>query len=393
MKNVDVINSISNFEPKSMKNYFPIGWKKAINDKVWDFDDNEYIDFTSTIFVQNVGHSNPRVKKYLKEQIDSDLLHTYTFASESKEKYLKRLIDVTPDFCEKAFLLSSGTEATEAAVKLMRAYTGKKKIISIKGSMHGRTMAAELMKGSNIWQQNDFINIPYPEKENSFKEEINKLQVSEIAGIILESYRGWDAKFFSKTFIEDVKKFAKAWNICICFDEVQAGMYRTGKLFAFEHYDIEPDLVCIGKGFGGGLPLSGVFGRKKILDVPNAGDMSSTHSANPLVCAAGLAVLDEISTIKKHLKPKERFFEMVINDFFDRFSIVQDVNITGLVSGIILSNETIANKVCDGCLRNGLLLVHTGKGSIKLGPPLTIETNNLIMGLKILEEVLSENCN
>lgn len=181
MNENDIVSLIETFEPRSMQNFYPIVWKFAKRDIVTDINNKKYIDFTSTIFVQNFGHSNPRVKKYLIKQIKSNLLHTYTFAHESRAKFLEKLINLCKPYAEKAFLLSSGTESTEAAVKLMRLYGKKinpnrKKIVSFEGAMHGRTMAASLMKHTLEYNHEDFIRLSYPTENSSFEEDIkNKI--------------------------------------------------------------------------------------------------------------------------------------------------------------------------------------------------------------------------
>jgi 4-aminobutyrate aminotransferase-like enzyme len=391
MNEKEIVETIQNYEPRSINTTLPIVWKSAKNDIVTDINGKKYIDFTSTIFVQNAGHSNARVKRYLHKAIDSNLLHTYMFPHELRAKFVSKLIDMTPDFCEKAFLLSSGTEATEAAVKLMRLYgndAGKTKIVSFKGAMHGRTMAAELMKGTGIYESTDFINLPYPPTDNIFL----WLNPKDIAGIMIESYRGWNAEFMPIKFIKNLFDFARKNVILIGFDEVQAGICRTGKLFAYEHYGVEPDLICIGKGIGGGMPLSAVLGRAKILDRPSVGDMSSTHSGNPLCCAAGLAVLEEIeskSLIQMAEKKGRRLAEKLhymqtLNDS------ITDINTRGMVGAIVFKegSEYMATKICVEAANRGLLLVHTGRNSVKIGPPITITEKNLITGCDILTKIV-----
>lgn len=381
-----IISLLKLYEPLSMQNALPIVWKKAKNDIVWDTNNKKYIDFTSTIFVQNIGHSNKRVKKYLKKQINNNLLHSYTYATEIKLEYLQELYKITG--YDKAFLLSSGTEATEAAVKLMRAYTKNKKIISFKGAMHGRTMAAELMKGSGIYKHDDFIVLDYPNSKNinTIIEKINNIK--NIAGIMIEAYQGWNAETFPCFAIKKIYELAIKKKILICFDEIQSGFGRTGRLFSFFRYKIAPDLLCIGKGIGGGFPLSAVLGNKNIMDIPKIGDMSSTHSANPLACAAGLAVLKEINNIiysYKFLHNVRLFNDLLTN--LDNY-LIKKIICNGFVGSLIFKSKKMADKVCKEALKRGLILVNTGRESIKIGPPLTITRKNLIKGFKILKEII-----
>ena len=395
-----IFDNLNSYEPKSMKNFYPIAWKSAKDDMVIDTDGKKYIDFTSTIFVMNSGHANKRVKKYLKKQIDSDLLHTYTFAHESRAKLLEKLVNISPIKDSKAFLLSSGTEATESVVRLMKFHgtkinKDKKIIISFKGAMHGRTMAAELMKG--IGEHPDFKVLNYPTNQSNFIYDLknSNSNIDNVCGIMIETYQGWSAKFMPISYIKEIYDVCKAHNILLCFDEIQSGFGRTGKMFGFEHYNVIPDLFCIGKAIGGGLPLSGVIGRSDILDIPEAGEMSSTHSANPLSCSAGLAVLDEFEkeNILENIKEKEKIIYDKLTDIiigFESTNWIKEINHTGMVVGIVFCNKEIATKICKMALDRGLLLVHTGRESIKIGPPLTISNKNLKRGFEIIKDILND---
>lgn len=383
------------YEPISMQNALGLMWKKAYNEFVWDEKNKKYIDFTSTIFVMNLGHSNKRVKKYLKRQINKNLIHSYTFDNEPRMKFTKELIEFTPDFCEKVFLLSSGTEATEAAVKLMKMYTKRNIIISIKGAMHGRTMAAELMKGSGFYNHKDFHTLTFPDNQSDFIKEINNLNINtkDIAGFMLETYQGWSAKFMNKKYIQDLCLFAKKNHSLVCFDEIQSGFFRTGKMFGYQYYDVEPDLICIGKAIGNGIPLSGVLGRKEILDTPNIGDMSSTHSANPMSCIAGLAVLHEFKSrnIEKDIERKHFILASTLKTITENHhTLITDFYCRGLIGSLIFKKKEIASDICKKSLDRGLILVYTGRESIKIGPPLIIADKNLKKGLQILDGVIDE---
>jgi 4-aminobutyrate aminotransferase-like enzyme len=382
------------YEPQSMQTYLPIVWKKAKDDYIIDSDGKKYIDFTSTIFVSNVGHANKRVKKYIKRQLNQNLLHSYIYKTDIRAKFISKLMSMMPSYLEKCFLLSSGTEATETAIKLMRAYTGRKKIISFKGAMHGRTMGAELMKGSNVYSHKDFLHLDFPTDQSIFMQDINNFGVepSEIAGFMIETYQGWSARFLPYSYVSHLVEYARTWDIPVCFDEIQAGFGRTGKMFGYMYYNIAPDLVCIGKGIGGGLPLSGVLGRKNIIDVLNPGEMSSTHSANPLVCASGLAVLEEIEqkNLIEYARIKGDFLHKSLTLFHTLHrKIIDEINFLGMVGSIIFKTISLADRFVKICAQHGLLVVHTGKESVKFGPPLTLSKKNMILFYDIVIQVLN----
>ncbi|MDD5650741.1 MAG: aminotransferase class III-fold pyridoxal phosphate-dependent enzyme [Candidatus Nanoarchaeia archaeon] len=400
MKTKEIIETISNLEPRSMRSYYDIVWKKTNNDILYDTDGKKYIDFTSTIFVQNVGHSNPKVINAIKKAATKQLTHTYTYYHEGRAKILQKLINMSQPYGEKAFLLSSGTEATEAAVKMARWYGGVNKpiVLSFIGAMHGRTMAAELMKGTNTYPRHKhFWHLPFPNDQNNFESDLKDIGVNtkKICGIIIESYQGWSARLLPKQYVQDLCNWAKENDVLVCFDEIQAGLGRTGKLFTFQHYDVDPDLFCLGKGLGGGLPLSAVIGKSKILNIPDIGDMSSTHSANPICCASGLAVLNELDRIIKSNKFRQNIncFETYIENIKCRHnfsSILLEVNYCGMVAGFVFKNKTIADNVCDICVKKGLLPVHTGRESVKIGPPLTITQDHLTKGLMIFDNAIAD---
>lgn len=412
-----IVNGLNKYESRSMHGQLPVVWDRAVGSSVFDKYGNRWIDFTSTIFVTNSGHANPNVIKALKKQLDHNLLHTYTFPSQIRLAFLRKLIEISPFSCKKAFLLSAGTEATECAVKLMRMH-GKKlsseKIISFKGSMHGRTMAAEMLKDDQAlsawigYKDPNMYSLPFPfpwNARNSFLQDMESLKkrgvdYNKICGFMIESYQGWGAILYPKEYIKELCKFAKKYNILVAFDEIQGGFGRTGKMFVFEHYGVEPDLICLGKALSGGLPLSAVVGRKEIMDLPEVGSMSSTHSANPLCCAAGLANIKAIvqGKLVKEARRKgnllHKRLEQIKDKFPDRIAYVFG---KGLLAALIIKNpitnspdSLFASKVCERAMQKGLLLVHTGRESIKIGPPLVIKDEALIEGLGVLEESIKE---
>ena len=320
-----ILKKLKSIESRSMHGQLPIVWKKAKNFNIYDIAGNKFIDFTSTIFVANIGHSNSELIKRLKKTLDNSLLSTYSYASEIRTKYLEKLVKFAGNKFQKAFLLSAGTEAAEVVLKLMKLYgikNNKKKlsIISINGNWHGRTMGAQSLssdKNQNQWINNKkdvhFLDFPYPwvlEEQKLSGADFAKKQIlkikkekkinfkKDVCGLMLETFQGWGALFYPKDFVQYLSIFCKKNNIILAFDEMQSGFSRTGKNFGFMHYNVQPDLICCGKGMGGGLPISGVLGKKELLDLPEIGSMSSTHSANPLVCEAGNAVIDQIEKKK-----------------------------------------------------------------------------------------------
>ena len=404
-----VFEKLSKYEARAMHGQLPVVWDHALDFSVYDKYGNRWIDFTSGIFVANTGHSNPHIIKALRDQISRGLLYSYTFATEARARFLEKLIRITPPQFEKAFLMSSGTEATECAIKLarmrgMKINPDKNVIISFQGAMHGRTMGAEMLKGDpegSKWigykDPNMYhLRIPYPWEEDQrhilFEKDLTNLE-SRLAAVIIESYTGWCAYFYPVEYIQKLCQYAKEDDALIIFDEIQSGFGRTGKLFAYEHYGVEPDMLCLGKGLSGSLPLSAVIGSKEVMDIPNTGSMSSTFSANPMSCVAGLANLEYLEkfNLVQESSRKGRMLSVRLNEMQIRFpDKIEYVFGIGLVAGIVFNNVEVADLVCNSAMKQGLLLVHTGRESVKIGPPLTIVDEALLEGLDVLEEVIGE---
>ena len=383
---MNTLKILKKYEAKGMHYQLPVVWDKGSNSVIIDNKGRKYIDFSSGICATNIGHANSEVLINIVRQA-TKLYHSYTFPTEIRAKLVEKVCKMTG--FDKVFLTSAGTEATEAACKIMMLYGRKRnkfKIMSFWDSMHGKTALASSLSDFSIWGLQDLIVRFVPLFDFDWSKE-DELQLEEekkhLAGIIIESYQGYSARFYNKKYIQKLVKWAKKNKILVCFDEIQGGFYRTGKLFAYEHYDIpKPDLVCIGKGFGAGLPIAGVLGRKELIDLPD--DLSSTNSGNPLCCAGALANLEVLEKLnKKELQEKiELFYNYLI--LLKKVKIVKELNIKGLLAGIIVKNKKIATKIVYKCLKRGLILILTNRESVKLAPPLTISKEELKKGIEIL---------
>ena len=426
-ESMPMLKRVYETESHSMHGQLPIIWDKAEGFQVYDSWGNKWLDFSSTIFVANAGHSNKRIIKALEKLIDKPLLQTYTFTSPERHDYLDYLIKNTPSYFEKAFLLSAGTEATEATLKLMRLNgikKGKRKggILCFEGNWHGRTLGAQMMgfdKSQKEWigyLDPNIYHLPFPypwiknailEPRTFFRNSIYELCEKEnidpkndLCGIMMETFQGWGAVFYPKEFVQEVSLFTKENNLLLTFDEMQAGFGRTGELFGYMNYEVLPDLIACGKGASSSLPLSIVLGSQKVMDLPEIGSMSSTHSANPMVCAAGKANLEALleDGVINNSKELGILFHEHLNKLKLKFSKhISYINGKGLLAAILFYDESgkPLNNLCDTisekCLHKGLLVVHTGRESIKLAPPLMINREALCEGLEVLEEAIEES--
>ena len=422
-ESLEILDNIHNIETRSMHGSYPMVWDKAYDFQIEDKWGNKWIDFTSTIFVANAGHSNKKIVESIKKVLDKPLLHTYNYLSEERNSYLSYLLSNVPNYFEKAFLLSAGTEATEVALKLMRLSSLKKQkekpgIICFEGNWHGRTLGAQMMS-HNVDQKKwigyhdpniHHIDFPYPWVKGSSEKgffkgkfdeycQINKLDPKkDFAGFMLETFQGWGSIFYPKNFIDEIKDCCVENDILLVFDEMQAGFGRTGKLFGYMHYNVEPDIICCGKGSSSSLPLSIVLGNSKIMDLPDIGSMSSTHSANPLVCAAGEANLRSIiedDLINNSYNLGKLFHKKLIEIKDNNHTLISNIFGKGLIAGVLFNDfkgvkgAEICDKVAEMCFQSGLLVVHTGRESIKLGPPLNISKEALIEGLEVFSFCIS----
>jgi 4-aminobutyrate aminotransferase-like enzyme len=421
----EILQRLDCVESRSMHGQLPVVWDKAEGFYVYDHMGNKWIDFTSTIFVANIGHSNKKLISNLKASLEKPLISSYSFSNEIRAEYLERLIKFSGNDFDKAFLLSAGTEATEAAFKLMRMNgqkIGKKRlgIVCIEGNWHGRTMGAQMLssnKKQKEWigfQDKDIHHIPFPypwivnedSASDFFYKAMKKLQdnginfSTDICGFMLETFQGWGAIFYPKAFVSAIYELCKKNKILLTFDEMQSGFARTGKAFGYMHYDVIPDLICCGKGMGGGFPISGVLGRADVMDLPEVGNMSSTHSAGPLACAAGLSVLDVIESenLINETSRKGNILTLLLNNlksiFPDRIAYVLN---KGLIGSIIFQDpitknpdQEFASAIAEKCMQKGLLVVHTGRESIKIGPPLVISDEALEEGIEVIKESIEE---
>jgi acetylornithine/succinyldiaminopimelate/putrescine aminotransferase len=388
------------YEPSNICE-MPIKWDRAENFNVFDDKGNKWIDTTSGIFVANAGHSNPKIKDAIKNQLDKNLMFAYQYNTDLRYKFVKKLLDISPNHFNKVVLLNSGSEATDASYRLIKLWAKKNKkryIITFTGSYHGRVLGSDLMGGnkkSSEWSNMEdkdivFLKFPYDEQELNLDD---LPPLDEIAAFFLETYQGWGACFYPQKYIDKLYEISRQNNILFCFDEVQAGFYRMGTLYGYQTYgDYKPDLITLGKGLTSSLPLSAVVSRKEIIDCDSSANLSSTHAGNTLCCSAGLANLEFLTEelFQSDLKDKCKYFEDRCNSLL-KYDIVKKVNVKGLIAGIILDDVDTTSKIVESCIRQGILVMSTKRESIKLGPPLTITVEALDEVFQVLETNIRSN--
>ena len=433
-ESLEIIEELRKYEPRSMSGQPLIIWDRAEGFNVYDKFGNKWIDFSSGVVVANAGHCNPEVKKAIIEQVEHGLLHNYCFPSEIRGKLAKKLVEISPEPLSKVFLLTTGAESTECAIKLARTY-GKKiggkekiKIVTFDDSFHGRTLGAQQAGGSpkaKEWIVNldpDINQVPYP---NSFKyswADVNdpaysdeecfnqflfylkerNIEPEKIAGIMSETFQGAWVELMPQGFAKKLREFCDQFNIVLIFDEIQAGFGRTGKLFGFEHYGIIPDLICCGKGISSGMPLSAVIGREEIMNLYGPNEMTSTHTGNPICCVAALASINYI--LKNNLVERSNILGKICKENLMQLqkkypNVIGHIRGAGLAWGIIIVKDgtkeidaNLAHDIVRISVENGLLFfAPVGSGAtIKVCPPLVINEEALKEGLEVFEQVIAK---
>jgi 4-aminobutyrate aminotransferase / (S)-3-amino-2-methylpropionate transaminase / 5-aminovalerate transaminase len=418
------LEALRKFEPQSMRGQPPLVWERAEDIYVFDKYGNQWIDWSSGVLVTNCGHGAPEVKQAIIDQVNSGLLHNYVFPSEERAQLAKMLVELAPEGLDKVFLLTTGSEATECAIKLARAHGirkgGNKKIgiVGAERGFHGRTLGAQQaggIPGQKGWIVNEdpaIVQVPFPDgywtEDTSFDlflKTIEKkgLKPEHVAGVMFESYQGVGPDFAPVEYVQRLAEWCRANDALLIFDEVQAGFGRTGKFWAFEHYGVTPDLICCGKGISSSLPLSAVIGRTEIMDQFPPGSMTSTHTGNPVCCAAALANLKKI--ISEDLAGNAARMGIVLEAGLSEIQkrhqdIIGHFTCRGLVAGLQIvkpgkkePDHDLAHSIIELCFHKGLLFfspVGAWGQTVKIAPPLTISEEALKEGLGVLGEAIAQ---
>ncbi|MBS3762077.1 MAG: aspartate aminotransferase family protein [Planctomycetes bacterium] len=423
-ESVPILEKLRRVEPRSMQGQPPIIWHRAEGFNVEDRWGNRWIDWSSCVLVSNAGHGHPRIQKAIRDLSDRPLLATYVFPHETRADLAEKLVDVAPEAIEKAFILSTGSEATECAIKLARTHgvrmAGEQKhvIVTFENAFHGRTLGAQLAGGMEklkdwiVHTDVGFVQVPFPD---GFKTEDRHFELFEeslaqqgvdpddVAGVMTESYQGVGPDFLPAPYAQSLREWCDQHEAVLIMDEVQSGFGRTGKMFCFEHYDIVPDLICCGKGVSSSLPISAVLGTAELMDQYAPGSMTSTHSGNPVCCAAALAgiealedenLIENAATLGPILR---KGLEEIQTRHPDHVGCVQA---RGLVAGLQMvepgsktPNSELALRINEKCFQKGLLMfapVGVGGECVKIAPPLCITEDALHESLAVLAEAADE---
>jgi 4-aminobutyrate aminotransferase len=387
---------------------YPLVAAKGEGCTIEDVDGNVFLDFTAGIAVTNTGHCHPQVVQAIQAQ-SAQLLHMSgtDFYYEPMIELAEKLANLSPFHPAKVFLTNSGTESIEGCLKLARYATGRSQVVSFLGSFHGRTYGAMSLTGSKIVQRRGFsplvpgiTHIPYSQAGLDYLEQtlfLSVLPPAEVAAIILEPIQGEGGYIVPEAgFIERVRSICDRHGILMVVDEVQSGMGRTGKLFAIEHWEIQPDIIAIAKGIASGLPLGAFIARSDLMTWP-PGSHATTFGGNPVACAAANITLELLETgLMANCLARGEQLQTGLSQLASSFFCLSQPRGKGLMVGIDLldSDGELApdtrNEMVNRAFYRGLLLLGCGKAAIRFCPPLVIDSEQIQTALAILKTILEE---
>ena len=408
--------------PRGVGNSLQVYAERAANGEIWDVEGRRYIDFGSGIAVLNTGHLHPKVQAAVAAQL-ARLSHA-CFQVTPYENYVvlaERLNALAPGPGPwKTIFLTTGAEAVENAVKIARHHTGRPAVIAFGGGFHGRTLACISLTGKVHPYKAGFgpmlpevYHAPFPMDYHGIRaedslaalEQLFKYDVDaqRVAAIIIEPVQGEGGFYIAPpSFLRELRALCDRHGILLIADEVQSGFARTGKMFAFEHSGVVPDLITVAKSLAGGVPLSAVIGRADIMDAPPAGGLGGTYAGSPLGCAAGLAVLDVIETedLCARAERQGALLRARLEDLRSRWSCIGDVRGLGAMVAMELVRDRRADApdaeltkaLVQAAGRRGLVLLSCGVygNVIRFLAPLTLPDAQLAEGLAILEAALED---
>ncbi len=405
--------------------FVPVVFDRAEGAVVFGQDGRKYLDCFAGIAVTSVGHSNPEVIEAAKAQLDR-YVHccSYVYYNEPMANLAEKLAQITPGRLTKSFFANSGAEAMEGAMRMAKTYTGKREFIALQGSFHGRSYATLSITGNSARKKRagpymsgaSFVPAPYcyrctfnlkPEtcgmRCAEYLEDVIKFNTyGDVAAFVAEPVMGEGGIIPPpQLYFKKVKEILEHYNILLFIDEVQTGFARTGKMFAIEHYGVEPDIMAVAKGIANGFPLSAFIAPDEIADTFQPGEHLNTFGGNPVSCAASLATINflEREKIADQVMEKERLVKERLNSVKEKYSVIGDVRGRGLMIGVELVKDNAktpavdeAKAVRQSCLEKGLLIGVGGVWAnvLRIQPPLVITDDQLDEALTIIEKSLGK---
>ncbi|MED1862142.1 acetylornithine transaminase [Fictibacillus nanhaiensis] len=355
---------------------------------VYDQDNKKYLDFTSGIAVTSLGHCHPEVVATLQKQSER-IWHTSNLF-EIQQQELLALTLVKHTQLDLAFFCNSGAEANEGAIKLAKKFTKKNKIITFNDSFHGRTFGSMSATGQQKIKEgygplvSTFIHLPWNDIEQ-LKDQVD----NDTAAIMMEVIQGEGGiKSADLDFYKEVQEICEKEDVLLIIDEVQTGIGRTGKRYAYEHFGLNPDIVTLAKGLGNGFPIGAMLGKRKLAEAFGPGSHGTTFGGNPLACAVSQSVLNIIfhDEFLNEVVRKGKSFKKKLEDYLGKFPSVKEIRGEGLLIGIECER---AEEVIVSLEKQGLLTVPAGKHVIRLLPPLNVTDEELSIALNTIQRAFN----
>ena len=372
---------------------FPVNISKGKGCKVWDINDKEYIDCMGGYGVALVGHCNDRVIQAITSQVQDLITCHMSVYNDVRLNFLKKFSRIAPKNLQKTFFTNSGTESVEAALKFSRKYTGKPGVLALNGGYHGKTFGSlsvtynEKYKKSFLPLLDNMQFIAYSES-NTIPEIVTKTN-NKIGTVIVEPIQGETGIIMPPSdFLRDIRNVCNENGLVLIFDEIQTGLGRTGKMWAGQHWDVEPDMMCLAKGIAGGVPMGLTVMRSEILDCLKVGEHSSTFAGNPLACAAGSATMDSLIEDKlvSNSESMGRIFKSGLLEIKEKYKIVREVRGLGMMLGVEMRFD-VKDILLDG-IKNGILLLYSGRNILRLLPPIVMKEEEVNKSLELIEKLI-----
>ncbi len=395
------LNNIIELDKKYFMNTFgsrtPVCFEYGKGINLWSTEGRKYTDMFAGIAVSALGHSHPKLVNAIKEQAEKFIHCSNLYYVEPQAKLAKILVENS--CADRVFFANSGAEANEGAIKLARIFFKKKgmpekfEIITLEKSFHGRTLATIAATGQDKYQK------PYSPLTPSFlKVPINDLEALKSAingstcAVMIEPIQGESGvNLTTKEYMKGVRKLCDEKGILLIFDEVQSGLGRTGKLFAYQHFDVEPDIFTLAKALGGGFPIGALCAKEHVACAFGPGDHGSTFGGNPLACSAGLAVMDVM--LNEHLVENSEkmgnYFIEKLSTIKDKYVFINEVRGKGLMIGIQISTDK-AKDIVSKLFDKGYLVGSVGTNIVRILPPLIITKDDIDNFIAVFDEVLKE---
>jgi len=397
MKLQEIINLDKKYYMNTFGARLPVAFEYGKGCTLYDTDGKSYLDFLAGIAVNVLGYGHPTLTKALTEQIQKLLHCSSLFYIQPQAELAKMLVEYSCG--DRVFICNTGAEANEGAIKLARKYfyakgINKYEIITALNSFHGRTMATLAATGQEKYQK------PYKPLPPGFKHvplnDIDALKNSitdKTCAVMLETIQGEGGIIeVTPQYIEEVAKLCRNNNILLILDEVQTGIGRTGKLFSYQHYEIEPDIITLAKALGGGIPIGAIIAKEPVASAFEPGDHGTTFGGNPLACTAAITVLSTLmeENLIEQCETKGIYFKERLQQLSSKFTFITDVRGKGLMLGLELSDEISGKDVVKNMLNKGFIINVTGHNTLRFVPPLIITKGEIDQLIDALAETFAE---